>query len=219
MTYLERYKAGDCAAVWDELNALGEGVFARKVRDDAFAVAMETMRRLRADALALGAVCPPAPKRTAETLKALEKKLGGKLPMSLSAWWLQAGELRLESLTVFALNPASLFRPPAPFYPPRGAWQTSIEAWRRRLRAEGRSPEETEAAMAGAIAEFNAQDDENDRLRAIPFDARLRHPLTPHDIVSDGASVALPQPTADFPFENTLFIPFLQRHLNKLKIT
>lgn len=211
MNYLERYRQGDCVAVWDELNALGECVFARKIRDDAFAVAMETMRRVRAHALALGAVCPPAPKRVAEVLKTLEKQLGGKLPMSLSAWWLQSGELRLDGLTLFAPNPASLFRPPAPFYPPRGAWQTSVEAWRRRLRAEGRSPEETEAAMAGAIAEFTAQDDENDRLRAIPFDARLRHPLTPHDIATDGASVALPQPAADFPFENTLFVPYLRR--------
>ena len=39
MTYLERYQQGDREAVWAELQALGEEVNSRKLRDDARAVA------------------------------------------------------------------------------------------------------------------------------------------------------------------------------------
>jgi hypothetical protein len=47
MNFLERYKAGDRAAVWDELLALGEGVRDERYYADASAVATETMRRAR----------------------------------------------------------------------------------------------------------------------------------------------------------------------------
>jgi hypothetical protein len=47
MTFLERYKAGEHVAVWDELTALGEGVRHEPYYADAVAVAAETMRRAR----------------------------------------------------------------------------------------------------------------------------------------------------------------------------
>ena len=47
MTFLERYKAGDRVAVWGELMALGEGVRDERYYADAWAVAVETMRRAR----------------------------------------------------------------------------------------------------------------------------------------------------------------------------
>src|SRR5579863_4643127 len=46
-TFLERYQAGERAAVWDELMALGEGVRREAYYADAVAVATETMRRAR----------------------------------------------------------------------------------------------------------------------------------------------------------------------------
>jgi hypothetical protein len=220
MTYLERYQQGEHEAVWTELQALGEGVFARKIRDDARAVAMETMRRARLNILSLGGPFRPAPKRAADTIKALEKQLRGKLPLSLHAWWLQVGEVNLPGLVVLPLDTASLFKPQPPFFPPRRAWETSIEAWRRTLLAEGKSLPEAEAIMASAIAEFEAQDEEFDRLADLPFDPRLRHPLMPDDLaqagIKDGTcNVLLPQPAADFPIENAdgspLFVPFLRR--------
>jgi hypothetical protein len=46
-TFLERYRDGDCVAVWDDLVALGEGVRGELYYADAVAVAAETMRRAR----------------------------------------------------------------------------------------------------------------------------------------------------------------------------
>lgn len=46
-TYLERYQAGEHAAVWEELIALGEGVRSEPYITDASAVAAATMRRAR----------------------------------------------------------------------------------------------------------------------------------------------------------------------------
>jgi hypothetical protein len=220
MTYLERYQQGEHEAVWHELQALGEGVCARKIRDDARAVAIETMRRARLNIQTLGGPFRPAPKRTADTIRALEKQLRGKLPLSLHAWWLQVGEVALPGLVVFPLDPASIFKPQPPFFPPRRAWETSIEAWRRTLLSEGKSLSEAEAVMATAIAEFEAQDEEFDRLADLPFDPRLRHPLMPDSLslagIKDGTcNVLLPQPTADFHLENAegspLFVSFLRR--------
>lgn len=217
MTFLERYQQGDHVAVWAELNDLGEAVYGRKIRDDARAVAMETIRRAKQSLIAIGANIRPPHKRTADTLKALEKQLQGKLPHSLHAWWLQIGEVSHEAITIFPLEPKSIFKPPPPFFPPKGAWQTSIEAWRRSLRAEGHSPEDTEAKLAAAIAEFEAQDIENERLAAIPFDPRFRHQLTPDDLATPGCNVLLPQPAADFPLENAagspLFVTWLRGQL------
>lgn len=47
MNFLERYKAGDRAAVWNEVLALGEGVRNEPYYADAWAVAVETMTRAR----------------------------------------------------------------------------------------------------------------------------------------------------------------------------
>ena len=48
-TYLERYVAGECAQVWEELYALGPDVRQPPYLDDAVAVARETMRRVRSN--------------------------------------------------------------------------------------------------------------------------------------------------------------------------
>ena len=216
MTYLERYQQGDHEAVWAELQALGEEVNSRKLRDDARAVAMETISRARAQLTAMGAKIRPPHKRTSETIKALEKQLQSKLPLSLHAWWLQIGEVVSDDFTILPLDPKSIFKPPPPFFPPKDAWQTSIEAWRRTLLAEGNTPEETEAKLASAIAEFEAQDRENERLAALPFTPGFRHQLTPDDLITTGYNVLLSQPTADFPLENAegtpLFVAWLRRH-------
>jgi hypothetical protein len=217
MTWLERYQNGEQLAVWSELNEQGEAVYSRKLRDDARAVAMETIRRVRLNLETIGAQVRPASKRRPEEVQALEKRLQGKLPLSLHAWWLQIGEVSHEEVSVLPLNARSLFRPPPPFFPPKGAWKTSIEAWRRTLRAEGNTPEQTEARMAAAVLEFEAQDEENERLAALPHDARLRHPVTPDDLATPGFRVRLPHPAADFPLENAegepLFLDWLRGRL------
>jgi len=46
-TFLDRYLAGQCAAVWRDLAALGEDVRHKRYQADAAAVAAETMRRAR----------------------------------------------------------------------------------------------------------------------------------------------------------------------------
>lgn len=250
MTYLERYRQGEHAAVWAELNALGEEVRARKVRDDARAVASETMRRARAN---IETLIPrlrelgyrfqekkpflPAPRKTAETLKTLEKSLHGRLPFSLAAWWEHIGEVSFlgshPALHAISSDPL-VFAPigyaleslenratGAPFFPPAGAWQTSIEAWRRSLRAEGLSPEETEAKLAPSIALFEAQDLENDELCAAAYaDRRFRFDFAPDELTKadvKGGSylVLLPNPAADFPLEgatgNPLFVDYLRQ--------
>jgi len=45
--FLERYQAGDCVAVWNDLAALGDSVRGNKYYADAVAVAAEAMRRAR----------------------------------------------------------------------------------------------------------------------------------------------------------------------------
>lgn len=214
MTLLERYLAGEQAAVWSELHALGEEVRSRKLRADAEAVARETMRRARHNLQAAGAFHPP-PRRTPELLKQLERRVGGKLPLSLVAWWTLIGASSHPALTVFPLDPATVYTPPPPFFPPPGAWETSIEAWRRQLLAEGLAPAVVADRLQPAIAEFAAQDLENARLQALPFDPRPRHPLTPDELAARGIKegtwdVLLPQPTADFPLNGHLFVDLLR---------
>lgn len=220
MTFLERYQQGDHAAVWAELDALGDAVRARKLRADAEAVAAETMRRARANLKTLNAFQPP-PKRTPDLLKQLEKRAGGKLPLSLVAWYTLIGAATHPELTVFPLDLAALYTPPPPFFPPKGAWETSIEAWRRQLVAEGLPPAAIEEKLQPAIAEFEAQDLENERLAALPFDPRPRLPLTPDDLarkgIKDGAfDVLLPQPTADFPLNGQPFVTFLRQTFHNI---
>jgi hypothetical protein len=45
--YLERYLAGECKPVWDELLALGAAIRQEPLASEAWAVAQETMRRVR----------------------------------------------------------------------------------------------------------------------------------------------------------------------------
>lgn len=248
-TWLERYQKGEHAAVWAELTALGEDVRARKLRDDAIAVARETMRRARRN---IDTLLPrlreigyqfhdpkpfaPPPRRTAETVKTLEKRLGGKLPYSLTAWWEQVGEvsflgshpalhaIQADPLVVaplgFAVESLENWTSNPPFLPPPGMWETSIEAWRRSLRAEGRSPEEIEAELAPSIAMFEAQDLENERLDAIPFDRRFRFAIAPDELTKAEVKgktfdVLLPSPTADFQLEGAAGTPYFVDYLRQ----
>lgn len=253
MTFLERYQAGECQQVWHDLRALGPDVRARKIRDDAEAVARETMRRARHN---LRILIPrlqaagyqfhqPDPlkfaRRTAaDKRKKLEKKINGRLPLSLAAWWdaffsvsfagthPELEGLRSDPLIFFPIEDALAqledWHPTPPFYPPPGAWQTSIEAWRRQLRAQGVSPEETEARMAEAIAGFEAQDRENEALRAVPFDPRFRFAFAPDELtkaeVRGGTyDVLLPHPEADCVLENAdgapWFVDYLRESLHR----
>ncbi|MBI2687790.1 MAG: hypothetical protein HYX27_15880 [Acidobacteria bacterium] len=108
MTFLERYLQGQHTAVWAELNELGDNVRSRKLRDDAYAVARETMRRARVNIEALIKRLPELgykfhdkkpfvspPRNTESQCKKLERILSGPLPMTLWAWWEQVGEVSL----------------------------------------------------------------------------------------------------------------------------
>jgi hypothetical protein len=177
-----------------------------------------------------------APRHTAEKVKILEKTLAGRLPFSLIAWWEQIGQVSFlgnHPTLPFSTADPMVFAPigyaletlenwtgEVPFYPPIGAWQTSIEAWRRSLRAEGFSPSETEATLAPSIAGFEAQDIENEQLRALPFDPRFRFPFAPDELkkaeVKGGTyDVPLPSPTADFVLEGARGTPQFVAYLRE----
>ena len=91
MSYLSRYKAGECVEVWDELTQL-EGDFLHEEHySDAFEVARETMRRVRRNIELIHerllemdyrflqpdrALVPPVPDM-AEKMRRLEVLIGG----------------------------------------------------------------------------------------------------------------------------------------------
>ena len=255
MSYLDRYQGGEHTAVWAELNALGEDVRRPKVKEDARAVARETMRRARRN---IETLIPRlreigynfhdkkpflgAARTSPDQLKKLEKLLSGRLPLSLFAWWEQVGSVSflgnhsvllgisadpivfapiayaLESIAHWAGNPATRGFVPPP--PPAGAWQTSIEAWRRTLRASGLSEAETEARLAPSAALFEAQDLENQKYFELPDDPRFRFDFAPDELVKADVQggtydVLLPTPTADFVLENAsgnpLFVDYLRQ--------
>ncbi|MDF1503438.1 hypothetical protein [Roseisolibacter sp. H3M3-2] len=107
-TYLARYLAGEHEAVWRELAALGPAVRAPAVRDDARAVARETMARVRRNVervvprlRAMGydfahpaqAHVPPTPALAAR-LDALEAQ-AGPLPLAVRAFYDTVGSVCL----------------------------------------------------------------------------------------------------------------------------
>jgi hypothetical protein len=98
--YLARYLAGEHEKVWDELRALGEGVRAEGVVEQAQEVAREMMRRLQKNVEIIAAALEKgrynfaakkpvvlarvdAPKK----ITALEKTLGGPIPLALAAFY------------------------------------------------------------------------------------------------------------------------------------
>lgn len=103
-SYLERYLAGERAAVWDELTKLGAAVAQEPLATDAQAVALETMRRARVNVEVIvsrltalgyqfintwgsGSPTPHTPP-TEESLAALSdvEEQYGLLPLSLRTW-------------------------------------------------------------------------------------------------------------------------------------
>jgi hypothetical protein len=118
--YLERYRAGECQQVWAELLALGAAIRQEPLASEAWAVAQETMRRIRYNIelliprlRALGyrfgeiphdpgwekweqefvkayPVFQPPPPDTAHGLDKLEQR-AGVLPLSLRAFYLEIG--------------------------------------------------------------------------------------------------------------------------------
>lgn len=249
MTYLQRYQGGEHSAVWDELIAMGEDARARKIREDAQAVAHETMRRVRKNIEILTprlrelgyrfhSTKPfvPAQRKTPELIKRFEKTLSGRLPFSLVAWWEKVEEVSFLGDHPI-LQPAGadplVFRPlhqaleaiedwtgEPPFFPPPGAWETSIEAWRRSLRAEGHSPAEVEAKLAPSIVLFQEQDRENQDILAQPFDPRFRFAFAPDeltkaDVKGKTFDILLPSPGADLVLEGAVGRPYFVEYLRQ----
>jgi hypothetical protein len=106
---LDRYSQGHCVAVWDDLMALGAAVRSPAYLDDAYAVALATMRRVRDDLrlihrrlIRLGyqfwvpeqALVPP-PATTPGMLAEIEHALG-PLPLSLRALYEVVGSVDLR---------------------------------------------------------------------------------------------------------------------------
>jgi len=122
LSYFERYKQGECQQVWDELTALGANVRNASVYHDAFAVARETMQRVRqnihvliprleasgyhfgygwmaegpeADADWIAdqpARSTPPPEDVVSRIEQLEE-VAGPLPFSLRAFYSEVGEV------------------------------------------------------------------------------------------------------------------------------
>jgi hypothetical protein len=141
--YLERYLAGECELVWAELLALGAAVREEPLESLAWAVAQETMRRVRHNLerliprlRALGyrfgeipgrrpdtteqywpedrAFIPPPPDTT-RLLDELEERVG-LLPLSLRAFYLEIGEVNLVG-THPTLHPYRLNYDPLLMFP------------------------------------------------------------------------------------------------------
>ncbi len=107
-TYLDRYLAGECEQVWDELMALGAAVREQPLYDDALAVARETMRRARYNVETIVArlresgynfyvsdrICIPPQPNAEEKVRALEE-LSGVIPLSMKMWYEIVGEVDL----------------------------------------------------------------------------------------------------------------------------
>lgn len=249
MTLLERYRSGEHEDVWNDMISLGESVRSRRYRGDAEAVARETMRRARRNVEMLiprldamgyrfhsNPPFSPPTRKTADRIRRLEKLLSGRLPLSLAAWWQEVGAVSLQGEHPLlqaagadplcfapadsALEAAAGWTGEPPFFPPPEAWRTSIEAWRRSLRAEGRTPEDVEAHLAPSIALFEAQDRENLETLSKPFDARFRFAFAPDELtkadVKGGTfDVLLPNPTADFPLEGAAGRPWFVQYLRQ----
>ncbi|HEY7984965.1 MAG TPA: hypothetical protein VID73_12395 [Ktedonobacterales bacterium] len=115
-TYLERYLAGEHAAVWDELAALGPLAPGTPLHAEARAVARATMTRARANVAtlvqrltalgyrftsdALGPAPTPFAPPTAESLaalRALEEEYG-PLPLALGAWYEVGGAVDFSGI-------------------------------------------------------------------------------------------------------------------------
>jgi hypothetical protein len=99
-TFLQRYRTGEREQVWAELQSLGEKILEPGTRDDAWAVACETMRRARANVETLYGrlktqgyefekpdwAWVPALPSDVEVVRQIES-LVGPMPLSLRAWY------------------------------------------------------------------------------------------------------------------------------------
>ncbi|BAY10821.1 hypothetical protein [Calothrix sp. NIES-2098] len=113
-TFFERYLAGEYECVWEELQSLGE-ILESSLRDDALAVARETMRRVCTNLKMIAHRLPklgfefeqpdqvfiPAQSNASQHLDLFEQRWG-LLPFSVRAWY----EF-IHSVDLVASNPLS----------------------------------------------------------------------------------------------------------------
>jgi hypothetical protein len=114
-SFLERYQAGEHVPIWQDLVALGPSVRSPAYFHDAYAVATETMRRVRVNIetihhnlIRIGyqfanpddAFCPP-PLDIAQQIADVEHWVGS-LPLSLHAFYVHVGSIN------FMQSPAQL---------------------------------------------------------------------------------------------------------------
>ncbi len=105
-SFLERYKSGEQKQVWDELVALGDAIREEPLHGDAWAVACETMRRVRFNAelliprlTALGWKFreePLTPPGDGSAVTAAMEAICGPLPLSLKAFYEIVGGIDLR---------------------------------------------------------------------------------------------------------------------------
>ena len=106
---MDRYRAGECVQVWDEIRALGATPQSTPMGIDALEVAAETMRRARANIVEIVAHLEDLQFRfaansplealgpaTTARVNDLESKLGGSLPLSVKAWYTYVGAVDLR---------------------------------------------------------------------------------------------------------------------------
>ena len=201
MHYLERYRAGECEQVWNDLQILGSRVRHEPDASQAQAVATETMRRVRRNCerlisrlQSLGYVFGTFPDGTrrsytlqpltipSDTLRADCAELAaeaGPLPLSLVTFWQEVGAIDLVGM--------------------HPAWP------------DGLDPLVVDPPEAALSFLFDEEED-----------ADLGHfaGLAPDDLHKDNTSggdpygVRLPNPAADFLFEyerhGLLFVPYLR---------
>jgi len=108
-TLLDRYLAGECGQVWEEIRELGATAQSARIGVEAQVVAAETMRRARANIVTVVSRLEDLQFRfeasspleslgpdTAARVDDLDSKLGGSLPLSVKAWYIHVGAVDLR---------------------------------------------------------------------------------------------------------------------------
>lgn len=231
-SYVERYQAGEHQKVWNELTALGSRVFGEGVHADAMHVARETMRRARHNiellierlhARGYQFAAEAMIKSDRASVDQLEREIGGPLPLSLRAFYEEVGGVSLMGSHPL-LNPASggagasrsavtdILSHLQPM-PRERAPGESLQAFYARLtggfqmKASGQVRDEQ--ALPDPLVVYSAEDllDQVADQERASGDLTVELVIAPDDyhksdISGDACYVALPDPHADFLFDD-----------------
>jgi hypothetical protein len=212
--WLERYRAGEHEAVWREIRELEDSVREPAARKEAQAVAAEMMGRAREnieriiatlqakkypfDAKSAKRALVPPDAKSAKAIAAMEKLLGGPLPIALRAFYEAIGGVTLmEAASAGKADDPSIFAgygelDPLVVAPPA----TALEALQEEAKENERFPPVLRAALTniylgyGALAKADRSIEDDD-----PYTLR---------ITGEGADGTVLQRGMELPFVDYL---------------